>query len=178
MIQDIGRITLQDSAEWLKVVLPVRRNWLLLAVFSVALVVWVVMTGWMLVFLIRDVILSGARFAFILGAIVVLWLVVWYFVGRSLGRRWQYFAAGREILFINKERLIIRRPVSILGSTEAFDMSHVRPFYMSEKHHCPTFDYGSQKVYLGTSLTQDEADRLIKTLNTLYFRGYDAHFDE
>jgi len=49
---------------------------------------------------------------------------------------------------------------------------------MSEKHHCPTFDYGSQKVYLGTSLTQDEADRLIKTLNTLYFRGYDAHLDE
>ncbi|MCB8985486.1 MAG: hypothetical protein H6659_16780 [Ardenticatenaceae bacterium] len=178
MIQDIGRITLQDKPEWLKIVLPVKRNWLLLAIFSLALLVWVGMTVWMLIFLVRDVIMPGPRFAFLLSIVVLLWLVLWYFVGRSVARRWQYFAADREILFINKERLIIRRPVSIWGQTEAFDMNHVRPFYFSDKHQCPAFDYGSQKVYLGLSLTQDEAKRLIKTLNTLYFRAYDGDFAE
>lgn len=178
MIQDIGRITLKDTPQWLKVVMPVKRNWLLFIVFSAAMVLWVVMTVWMVIFLIRDVIMPGERFAFILGAIVVLWLVLWYFVGRSVGRRWQYFAAAREILFINKERLIVRRPVSFLGPTEAFDMHHVGSFYLSDKHHCLTFDYGSQKVYLGTGLTLDETERLIKTLNTLYFRTYDGIFED
>ncbi len=176
MIQDIGRITFEDKPEWLKVVMPAKRNWLLLLIFSASLVIWLVMTVWMIIFLIRDVIMPGARFAFVLATIIVLWLVIWYFVGRVLGRRWQYFAAEREIIFINKERLIMRRPVSIWGSTEAFDMTHVRPFYISDKHHCPTFDYGSQKVYLGTSLTQSEAQRLVETINTLYFRAYDADY--
>ncbi|MCA9875774.1 MAG: hypothetical protein KC441_19015, partial [Anaerolineales bacterium] len=99
MIQDIGRITLQDKPEWLKIVLPVKRNWLLLAIFSLALLVWVGMTVWMLIFLVRDVIMPGPRFAFLLSIVVLLWLVLWYFVGRSVARRWQYFAADREILF-------------------------------------------------------------------------------
>ena len=70
MIQDIGRITLQDKPEGLKVVMPVKRNWLLFLLFSASLVVWVGMTFWMLVFLIRDVIMPGARFAFVLAGIV------------------------------------------------------------------------------------------------------------
>lgn len=178
MIQDIGRITFQDKPEGLKVVMPVKRNWLLLTLFTVSLLVWVGMTYWMLIFLIRDVIMTGARFAFVLATIVLIWLVIWYFVGRMLLRRWQYFAAVQEILFINKERLTIWRPVAVWGGTEAFDMHYVRPFYMSDRHHCPTFDYGNQKVYLGASLTEEEAQRLIKTLNTLYFRAYDADLDD
>ena len=51
MLEDIGRITLEDQPEWLKVVTPVKRNWLLLIVFSVALLVWVAIVIGMLVFL-------------------------------------------------------------------------------------------------------------------------------
>lgn len=178
MIQDIGRITLEDKPEWLKVVLPVKRNWPLLVLFSALLLLWVVMAVGMIIFLIRDVIIGSPRSAFVLGVIVLVWLVIWYYVGRAVSRRWQYYTADREILFINKERLIIRRPVWLWGLTEAFDMSYVRPFYISEKHHCPTFDYGNQKVYFGTSLVDEEAQRLIKTLNTLYFRNYDPDFED
>ncbi|MBE2221575.1 MAG: hypothetical protein IAF02_08555, partial [Anaerolineae bacterium] len=59
MLEDIGRITLEDQPEWLKVVMPVKRNWLLFIVFSVALVVWVVFVIGMLIFLVRDVVLAG-----------------------------------------------------------------------------------------------------------------------
>jgi hypothetical protein len=177
MIPDIGRITFEDRPEWLKVVLPVRRNWPLLLLFAFSLLLWVVLSVGMVIYLIQDVIIARPRAAFVLGTIIVIWLVIWYYVGRAVSRRFQYYAADREILFINKERLIIRRPFSLWGLTEAFDMNHVRPFHLSDKHHCPTFDYGSQKVYFGVSLTDDEATRLIKTLNTLYFRGYDEEFD-
>ncbi len=177
MMQNIGRITFDDQPEWLKVVLPLRRNWFLLALFSLALLIWVGMAGWMITFLVRDVITGGQRFAFVLGVIVLLWLVIWYFVGRVVSRRWQYYVATREIIFINKERLIMRRPVAVWGLTEAFDMVHVRPFYISDRHHCPTFDYGNQKVYFGASLSAEEAQGLVKRLNTLYFRAYDDFND-
>jgi hypothetical protein len=174
MLADIGRITLEDQPDWLKVVLPVKRNWLLFVVFTAALVVWLFFILGMLIFLIRDVILQGERFAFVFAVILLIWLAIWLWVGKIVWGRWQYYAAGREILFINKERLIIRRPVSIWGLTEAFDMDYVRPFYVSKRHHCPTFEYGSQKVYFGTALTDFESAQLLKTLNTLYFRGYDT----
>lgn len=173
MLENIGRITLEDQPEWLKVVLPIKRNWLLSVLFSLALLVWLTFIVGMLLFLVRDVIMVGERFAFVFAVILLVWLAVWFWVGKIVWRRWQYYAASREILFINRERLIIRRPVSIWGLTEAFDMEYIRPFYVSKRHHCPTFEYGSQKVYFGTSLDQVEAARLIKTLNTLYFRGYD-----
>lgn len=177
MIHDIGRITFEDRPEWLKVVMPVQRNWLMLIIFALSLLVWVGMSIWMLLFLIQDVIIARPRAAFVLGTIIVVWLIIWYYVGRSVSRRFQYYAAGRELMFINKERLIIRRPFSIWGLTDAFDMSHVRPFYLSDRHDCPAFDYGNQKVYFGAALTGEEAAGLLKMLNTLYFRGYDPDYD-
>lgn len=178
MIEDIGRITLTDQPEWLKVVMPIHRNWLLLLVFSLALLVWLVFIVGMVMYLIRDVMQAGERFTFAFSVILLLWLAIWLWLGKLVWRRWQYYAAGREIMFLNKDRLIMRRPVSIWGLTEAFDMGYVRPFYVSDRHHCPTFDYGSQKVYFGTSLTDSEAASLIKTLNALYFRGHDPDDDE
>ena len=178
MLEDIGRITLEDQPEWLKIVMPIKRNWLLFVVFSAALVVWLAFVVGMVLFLIRDVIMAGERFAFAFAVILLIWLAIWLWVGKIVWRRWQYYAANREIMFINQERLILRRPVSIWGLTDAFAMEHVRPFTVSQRHSCPTFDYGSQKVYFGASLTDAEAAQLTKTLNTRYFRGYDPDDDE
>jgi len=178
MLEDIGRITLEDQPEWLKIILPIKRNLLLFVLFTVALVVWVVFVIGMLIFLVRDVILVGERFAFAFTIILLIWLAIWLWVGKKVWERWQYYAASREILFINKERLIIRRPVSIWGLTEAFDMEHIRPFYVSKRHGYPTFEYGSQKVYFGIGLLDDETSELVQTLNSLYFRRYDLDDDE
>ncbi|MCZ7671130.1 MAG: hypothetical protein M5U34_30290 [Chloroflexi bacterium] len=45
MMQNIGQITLEDQPEWLKIVMPIRRNWLLLLLFSAALLVWLLFLG-------------------------------------------------------------------------------------------------------------------------------------
>lgn len=177
-MQNIGQITLEDQPEWLKIVMPIRRNWLLLLLFSAALLVWLLFLGGMVLFLIRDVMMAGERFTFAFSIILLIWVAIWLWLGKLVWQRWQYYAAGREIMFINKDRLILRRPVTIWGLTDAFDMAYVQPFYRSDKHHCPTFDYGSQKIYFGVDLTESEGAQLVKTLNTLYFRGYDPEDDE
>lgn len=158
-----SQVTFEENAERLKVVIPIQRNWPLLGLFSALLVVWLVMIGLVGRFLLAE------PATWLVRLFALAWLLLWLWFGRSLWQRWQTFAAGREILFINREQLILRRPVSILGLTTVYDVKHVSPFYVSNKHHCPTFDYASQPVYFGQSLAAGEASHLVATLNSRYF---------
>lgn len=169
MLPVIRDVHFEQSPERLKIVLPVKRQWVWFALFTVLVLVWLVGLVWGVVFTIRDVAFSGEWFAFAFTVMLLVWLYIWYRLGKILWNQWQYYTADREILFINKERLIIRRPVSILGITDAYDMTHVSPFFYSEEHNCPGFNYGSQRVYFGRSLEEGAAKTLIDTINRLYF---------
>ncbi|MEW5988654.1 MAG: hypothetical protein AB1791_18660 [Chloroflexota bacterium] len=156
-------MTFEENAERLKIVIPIRRNWPLFSLFSTLLVVWLVMIGLVGRFLLAEPATWLVRLA------ALAWLLLWLWFGRSLWQRWQTFAANREILFINRQQLILRRPVSLLGLTTVYDMKHVSPFYVSDKHHCPAFDYAFQHVYFGQSLAASEANDLVTTLNGRFF---------
>lgn len=173
MIPEFQTIQLEENQERLKISWPLQRPWLLFALFSLALIVWLVMLIGMSIYLIRDVMGAGERFTFVFSVMIIIWLLVWLWFGRILSRRWQYVAASREILFINKKELIIRRPVSIWGLTDAYDMQHVSPFYISDKFNCPVFDYGYQHIYFGQALAGDEARALIGMLNGRFFPHWD-----
>jgi hypothetical protein len=168
MLPKVGRVRFEQNPERLKVVLPVQRNWLLFALFTVCLLVWAVMLVGVLVMMIRE------RYELVLTIMLLVWLVIWLRLGQVLWGRWQYYTADREILFVNKEDLIVRRPVSILGATDTYDMKYVSPLYYNEKHRCPAFDYAHQHVYFGHGLTPDEANKLIETLNARYFPDGDV----
>lgn len=157
-------------------VLPVKRNWLWFGLFTVLVIMWVVGLVWAAVFIIRDIAFSGERFAIVFTIMLLIWLYVWYRLGKILWRQWQYYTADREILFINKQRLIVRRPVSILGITDAYDMKYVSPFFYSEEHACPGFEYGRRRIYFGQGLAQPEAEQLVKTINRLYFSYADEDY--
>lgn len=131
---------------------------------SLALLVWLGMLAAVLVYLFR-----GLSSTFVLTAILLLWLLIWLWFGRFLWSRWQYHAANRELLFIDSQQFIIRRPVSILGLTWVYDMEHVSRLYFSEQHHCPAFDYAYLHVYFGRSLSAAEAQALIDELNGRFF---------
>ena len=178
MLAEFTHLQLEETADRLKITWPVPRNWFLFVLFSLALLVWLVMLVVMAVYLVRDVVAGGERFTFILSAMVLVWLFVWLRFGRILWQRWQYYTAIREIMFIDQERLIVRRPVSILGITDAYDMQHVSPFYYSDKHRCPAFDYGYQHVYFGLSLTQEEAEALAAFLNGRFFPDMDDEWGD
>jgi hypothetical protein len=165
----IENLVFEQTAERLKVSIPLKRNWLLYGLFSLCVITWVAMVIIVLVFIFRDVLPNRERYTFVLTVMMVVWLVLWYYMGKAIWKQWQYYAASREILFINKEVLIVRRPVSILGITDAYDMQHVNPFYFDSKHNCPAFDYGSQRIYFGRALTESGANNLIDFLNGRYF---------
>ncbi len=167
MLPQIGAVTFEEKPEWLKVVLPVRRKSLLFALLSLLMMFWLAALVAMILVMFRE------RFDFLLNLMLVIWLFFWYLLGRTLWRYWQFYAANREILFINPEQLIVRRPVSILGITDSYDMSHVSPFYLSDKHDCPAFDYAFQHVYFGQGLVEEEMRQLISALNSRYFPDVD-----
>ena len=172
MLPIIENIQFEENKERLKVVLPVKKHWVYLVLYSVMLLIWVGMFVFSLIFT-WQMAFSGERFAFVFAVMLLVLLYVLYRLGRIVWGQWQYYAANREILFVHKEMLIVRRPVSIFGITTAFDRAHVTPFYYSDKHNCPAFDYGHQHVYFGQDLPADPAGRLIGYLNARYYPHYD-----
>lgn len=162
-------VIFEESAERLKITIPAKSNRLMRFVYSVSLVVWLGM-----LILVVSYVLRGLSSSFVLTALLVLWTIIWLWFGRFLWRRWQYYAANREILFIESEQIIVRRPVSILGQTTAYDFAHVSPFYYSEQHGCPAFDYAFLHVYFGQDLSEEAGRELVIMLNGKYF----PHVDE
>lgn len=164
MMPDIKDVTFEESNGRLKVVIPVRFTWWLFGLYTFGLIVWLAMLVAVLIYLLR-----GLSSSFVLTLILILWLIVWFWFGRFLSGRWQFHAANREILFIDDEQLILRRPVSIFGLTDSYDIHHVSPFYFSQRHSCPAFDYAFTHVYFGQSLTQEQALELIDHMNQWCF---------
>lgn len=164
------RIEFTENEQRLKITLPVQRSQLYVGLYTVLLLVWVAMTAWVVIQAFdipgRDI---SSTSKFVLFVIWFLWMAFWLWIGRRLWRWWQFNVADREILFINKEELIVRRPVSILGLTDAYDMRYVEPFVFDETVHGVAFKYGSRFVLVGLGLTEPEAQTLIAMLNRRFF---------
>lgn len=176
MIPSIENIQFEENNERLKVVLPAKKHWIFLILYSVMLLAWVAMFVYGLIFT-WQMAFSGARFAFVFTFMLLGLMYLMFRLGKVVWGQWQYYAANREILFVHQDMLILRRPVSIFGITTAYDRAHVTPFYFSEKHNCPAFDYGHQHVYFGHDLAGDPAGRLIGYLNARYYPHYDEDGD-
>lgn len=156
--------------ERLKVMMPLRRKGPYLFVYSVLLLAWVGATIWMLVLLFSTTLADLAtQFLVVWAIILLIWAYIWYRLGRSVWRWWQYYAAQREVLFIDKEILIIRRPLSLLGVTDAYDMEHVSPFYYQDEHEAIAFNYGSRGGLFGEGIPRAQAQQLIAYLNDRFY---------
>ena len=158
------QVIVEELDQRLKVTLPTGVNWPAFALHSLAILIWLGMLVAVLVYLFR-----GLSSSFVLTAILLLWLLIWLWFGRFLWRRWQYHASNREVLFVDPEQFIIRRPVSILGLTWAYDMNHISGLYYSDLHNCPAFDYAYHHVYFGRMLEKESVEYLIGELNRRYF---------
>jgi hypothetical protein len=164
MTNDSYVVTFEEDLDRLKVVIPLRINWPLLLLFTFTMLIWLAMLIIVLVYIVR-----GMSTNFVLTILLVLWMIIWFLFGRFLFARWQYYAANREILFVDEEQLILRRPVSILGITTSYDINHITPFYFSDKHRCAAFDYAYLHVYFGRSMDEETSLILIDDLNQRYF---------
>lgn len=170
-----GRITLEEQENWQKVVMPAEKKPPLFILYTILMLIWLIMFGFMVVGLFSPFGGEAAPiFQFVWRALLVLWLGIWiWFARKWLWRYWQYYAANRELLFINPETFIIRRPVSILGVTDAYDMKHITPLAYDGQEKAVGFDYGSHPIRFGRGLTAREAGDLIAILNHRYFPQHD-----
>lgn len=166
----IEGVTFEETAERLKVVMPAERHRVYLAIYSLLLLTWSVVTIWFIVRLLTTSI-SHLSFFFIAVWVIILLILAyfWYRLGGHIWRWWQYYMARREILFVYDEFLVVRRPLSIFGVDDGYDMEHVGPFYYSEKRRAVAFDYGSRGGTFGKGLSRPAAERLSRALNSRYF---------
>ena len=166
----IDGVEYEDTAERVRVVMPVARQRAFLAVYSVLVLVWLGATLWMLAGLF-DTPIRGLPLGFAVGWVVILliWFYIWYRLGRHVWRWWQYFAASREILYVYDDLLVVRRPLSLFGVTDGYDMEHVGPFYYDEEEEAVAFSYGSRGGSFGHALPEADARRLIALLNRRFF---------
>lgn len=172
MTLNIDGVTLEENLERLKIVIPIRYKWPFLLVYSVLLVVWAGMLIYGLIFTIQ-IAFSGERFAFWFTFFLLLLLFILYRLGRSIWRQWQFYVANREILFLFEDHMVVRRPVSLLGITTAYDREYIRPFYYDKDQHSAAFEYGNRYVLLGSGLPEVDAHRLVSFLNDRYFPDFD-----
>lgn len=177
MFPSIEGIEFEENDERLKIVLPVRRNWILFGIYSVVLLVCLALMVSGLAFTARMA-FSGARFAIVFTIMLLLLLLILFYFMRFVWHQWQYYAAPREILFINKEMLIVRRPVSILGITDAYDMQYVQPFRYDPKYRGVSFHYGSQPRLFALGLAEAQVVEMVDFVNGRFFPAYDDDDDD
>ncbi len=164
----MSEIRIEETEDQTKIILPVQRNWLLVGLYTLALVIWVV--GLIVIMLSM---FDEGRTA-VLNCMVLVWLLIWGLVGKTLWKQWQRYISSREILFLTDDRLILRRPVSMLGSTDAYDRAHLSPFNYDDNRHAIGFDYANHRISFGHTLSIDDAHALINQLNGRYFPDWDA----
>lgn len=175
----IRNVHFEQSPERLKIVLPVRRNWFLIILYTILVLIWLVMLAWGILFTIQDAALSGERYAFVFTTMLLILLYVLYRLGRrTVWRPWQGLMATREILFINKEQFIIRRPLSLLGTTDFYALEHIGHFFYLDEQRSPAFSYGQFRTEFGQGLDPTAADQLIAFLNDRYIPERDDDDDD
>lgn len=168
MFPRIEGVEFEENAERLKVTLPVKRSWVFLGLYTVLLLTAVAMLLGGLVYMIQ-IARSGERFAFVFVVMLLFLLLIMYRFTRFLWNQWQYYVTNREILFINPEEMIIRRPVSLWGITNVYDMAHVRALAYDVNREGLSFDYGSQPVIWAHGLPQTILEPLASYINGRFF---------
>ena len=174
----LDHITIEESDNRTKIVIPLKRDQIFWGIYTILLLGWFVGSIWAVVALIRS--WRAGQFQQIDPAFLVVYIIIllslaagWYWVGKRIWRNWQYHSANREILFFYTDKLIVRRPLSLLGLTEAYDLSYVTPFRFDTKVASLAFDYGTYRVPVGISLGEDEAHALKQLINERFFPHHD-----
>lgn len=170
------RILFEENAERTKIIIPLRWQWGYLLTYSTLLTTWLLGTGWAVITLATTIREGQVGFQ---GLYLVAWLIMlliigslWWYLGRHVWRRWQYYAAQREILFFYADKLVVRRPLSLLGVTDGYARAHIAPFEFDSKTNSLAFAYGSYRIPIGITLPHEEAAALRQQINERFFPDY------
>ncbi len=175
----------QQKDDRLKVEWPVKRNVAAIVIYTVLVAVWF---GALVIFIYLlfnppsprgiDALPTSISIVWFIG--VLLWLYIWIrYIGRQVLRWWQFYLANRELLFIDPNTLVIRRPVSLLGLTDAYDRRYASHFSLNEQYEMIGFQYGNvRRVLFGQTLSLQSRESLVRFLNNRFFPHLDDDDDD
>ncbi len=167
------RIVFEENDERVKITIPLERQTAYWALYTTMLVVWIGGSIWGLSVVI-GYIRSGdfgfeGVFLYVYFAILLTVAIFWWYLGQKVWKQWQYFSSNREILFFYPDRLIVRRPLSLLGVTDGYARQYVSRFSMDDKLECPAFDYGNYRIPVGMTLPKEEGEALVSEINSRFY---------
>ena len=176
------RIVFEENEERVKITIPLERQTMFWALYTTMLIAWIVGSIWGLS-VVAGYIRAGDfgfdgvyLYAYFLILLTV--AAIWFQIGRKVWKQWQYFSSTREILFFYPDRLIVRRPFSLLGVTDGYARQHISRFSMDSKLNCPAFDYGNYRIPVGMTLPPEEGEALISEINSRFYANIPEEIEE
>lgn len=171
----LDRIAFEENTERLKIIIPLQRQMVYWSTYTLLLVTWIAGSIWAAIQVGSFIATGNFGFEgiFLIAYFVILALIAifWFYVGRMVWRQWQYHSSNREILFFHPDKLIVRRPLSLLGITEAYDRKFVSRFRFDERVRSPAFNYGTYRVPVGVTLDEETSRALVREINDRCFGG-------
>lgn len=178
----LDRIAFEENSERLKIIIPLQRQTTYWIIYSVLLITWIGGTIWAGIRLGQFIFSGDFGFEglFLIAYFVILAIIAifWFYVGRMVWRQWQFHSSNREILFFHVDKLIVRRPLSLLGVTDAYDRKFVSRFRFDERVRSPAFNYGTYRVPVGLTLDEQTARALVREINARCFGGESDEDDD
>jgi len=167
------RATVLEEPGGLRIVIPVKRSWALVAFLSLWLCGWAVGEIAVPVAYAR----GGGSALFL-----VLWLSLWTVGGVYVMYVWLWIVAGQELVYVDGVSLVITHRTLVFSRSRAYDFSQVCDLRASPVGFDPwdsssslqwwgigggtaAFDYGAGTYRFGGRLSEAEAKRLVEAIN-------------
>ena len=174
-----SRITITDTMQGLRIIMPGRRSWLVICFLGFWICGWAV--GEVMVarqFLNGDAPPGGEVF-------MLAWLGVWTVGGAVAIYAWLWQAMGKEIVTVHGQRLTTRRDIGGFGFDKEYDLVQMRDLRIGQVGFNPLefssslqlwgvgggvigFDYGARTYRFGAGLDEAEAKQVVTAIKQRY----------
>jgi hypothetical protein len=175
----VSRITIADTSQGLRIVMPCRRSWFVICFLAFWLCGWAaaeVMVANQ--FVKGDSPPDGELF-------MLAWLGVWTVGGVVAIYAWLWQVMGKEIVTVHGQRLTTRRDIGGFGFDKDYDLVHMRDLRVGPAGFNPlnvssslqlwgvgggviAFDYGARTYQFGSGLDEAEAKQIVTAIKRRY----------
>jgi len=173
------RITISDTVEGLRIVMPCRRSWFVIWFLGFWICGWAV--GEVVVtrqYLQGDAPPDGELF-------ILTWLGVWTVGGLVAMYAWSWQVIGKEILTVHGQQFTIRRDIAGVGFDKEYNLVEMRDLRVQLPGFNPidvssslqlwgvgggvmVFDYGARTYRFGAGLDEAEAKQVMMAIKQRY----------
>ncbi|MFY4727815.1 hypothetical protein [Nitrospira sp. BLG_2] len=174
-----SRITITDTSQGLRIVMPCRRSWFVICLLGFWICGWAVAEVMVAAqFLNGDAPPDGESF-------MLAWFGVWTIGGVIAVYAWLWQMLGKEIITVRGQTFRIRRDIGGFGFDKAYDLLQMRDLRAGQAGFNPlelssslqlwgigggvmTFEYGARTHRFGAGLDEIEAKQTITAIRKRY----------